>query len=109
MSNLLERDGRHFTVRPEKIRLLGRTATQRRRRSHVEDGPDRGRRRTSACSTRYRVALEAAAQLIAVRQNLETAAADALEPADGPCDVAWRDDQTYEIMTTAGPRLARKG
>ena len=77
VSNLLERDGRHFTIRPEKIHLLadGEKAPEG---SHVE----RGRIADVVylgMLTRYLIALDAGGKLIAVRQNLETAAAEALE------------------------------
>ena len=68
VSNVLERDGRRFTVRPEKIRP-GR-------------GPARAVRGRSPCAsfvgmfTRYVVELDAGGELTVVRQNLETSAAE---------------------------------
>ena len=77
VSNLLERDGRRFTIRPEKIQLLepGRAANG----LQVEPG------RVVDVSyagmiTRYRVALEAGGELQVVRQNLE----DVLAGRRGP-------------------------
>ena len=96
VSNLLERDGRQFTVRPEKIRLLAE-GEQPPDGSHAEPG------RIEEVTylgpvTRYVVELAAGGRLTAVRQNLETAAAEALAARGRPVTVAWRDDQTYEIQ-----------
>jgi putative spermidine/putrescine transport system ATP-binding protein len=95
VSNLLERDGRHFTIRPEKVRLLAEgeqaPAGSRVERGRIEDVVYLG------MLTRYVVALEAGGTLTAVRQNLETAAAEALETRGRTVSVAWRDSQTYEI------------
>ena len=55
VSNVLERDGRRFTVRPEKIRLLGEH--ERRRRPALRARHHR-RRRLRGMVTRYRVALD---------------------------------------------------
>ncbi len=95
VSNLLERGGRHFTIRPEKIHLLadGEKAPEG---SHVE----RGRIEEViylGMLTRYLVALEAGGTLTAVRQNLETAAAEALQARGRTVNVAWRETQTYDI------------
>jgi putative spermidine/putrescine transport system ATP-binding protein len=107
VSNLLERGGRHFTIRPEKIHLLadGETAPDG---SHVE----RGRIEEVVylgMLTRYQVALEAGGRLTAVRQNLETAAAEALEARGRTVNVAWRETQTYDIHNEnrAGTPTAR--
>ena len=76
VSNLLERDGRRITVRPEKVRLLAE-GEQPPPGSHVEPG------RIDdviylGMLTRYVVTLDDGGKLIAVRQNLEATAADAL-------------------------------
>jgi putative spermidine/putrescine transport system ATP-binding protein len=95
VSNLLERDGRHFTIRPEKVRLLDAgeqaPAGSRVERGLIQDVVYLG------MLTRYVVKLEAGGTLTAVRQNLETAAAEALERRGRTVSVAWRDSQTYEI------------
>jgi ABC-type Fe3+/spermidine/putrescine transport system ATPase subunit len=49
--------------------------------------------------TRYRVQLDGGGQLAAVRQNLETAAAEALEARGRRVRVAWRPDQAFRIGT----------
>ena len=101
VSNLLERGGRHFTIRPEKIHLLadGEKAPEG---SHVE----RGRIEDVVylgMLTRYLVELAGGGHLTAVRQNLDGAAADALGARGTEIKVAWRDDQTYEITGRATP------
>ena len=100
VSNLLERDGRHFTIRPEKIRLLG-AGEQPPAGSHVEEG------RIDdvvylGMVTRYLVELAGGGRLTAVRQNLDSAAADALGARGTAVRVAWRDEQTYEITGRPG-------
>jgi len=94
-SNLLERAGRRFTIRPEKVRLLepGESPPSA---SHVE----RGRIEDViylGVVTRYVIALADGGTLTVVRQNLETAAAEALEAKGRDAMVAWREDQTFEI------------
>src|SRR6266545_2129882 len=71
VSNLIERDGRHVTVRPEKIRILDDTE-QSEPGAHVESGVVREVIYLGAV-TRYVVDLEAAGQLVVVRQNLDNA------------------------------------
>ena len=94
VSNMLERDGRRFTVRPEKIRILddGRPSDG----EHVESGTvvDVA---YAGMVTRYVVALDAGGELQVVRQNLETTSADALEDRGRKVHVAWRPEQTYAI------------
>jgi putative spermidine/putrescine transport system ATP-binding protein len=98
VSNLLERDGRHFTIRPEKVHLLAEGEPpppgSHTERGRIEDVIYLG------MVTRYVVALAAGGTLTAVRQNLETAAAEALEARGRTVTVAWRDAHTYEIGTT---------
>jgi putative spermidine/putrescine transport system ATP-binding protein len=97
VSNLLERGGRRFTIRPEKIRLLLAEGEQPPAGSHAE--PGRIEEATYlGMVTRYVVELTAGGRLTAVAQNLETAAAEALAARGRAVTVAWRDDQTYEIQ-----------
>ena len=97
VSNLLERGGRRFTIRPEKIRLLLAEGEQPPAGSHAE--PGRIEEVTYlGMVTRYVVELTAGGRLTAVAQNLETAAAEALAARGRAVTVAWRDDQTYEIQ-----------
>ena len=47
--------------------------------------------------TRYRVQLDGGGQLVAVCQNLKTAAAEALEAQGRRVRVAWLPDQAFRI------------
>ncbi len=95
VSNLLDRDGRYFTIRPEKIRLLS-DGEQAPAGSHVEAGQIEDVTYLGMV-TRYMVGLADGGRVTAVRQNLETAAADVLAARGSSVRVAWRDEQTYEI------------
>jgi putative spermidine/putrescine transport system ATP-binding protein len=94
VSNLIERDGRQVTVRPEKIRILedGQTAELG---AHVERGVVREVVYLGAV-TRYVVDLEAAGELVVVRQNLDSAER-ALEARGRRVRLAWRPEQAFPI------------
>jgi putative spermidine/putrescine transport system ATP-binding protein len=94
VSNLLERDGRRITVRPEKVQLLA-VGDAPPPDSHVEGGVITDVVYLGVL-TRYVVTLDAGGQIVAVRQNLESAA-DALESQGQRVQVAWRNNQAYEI------------
>jgi putative spermidine/putrescine transport system ATP-binding protein len=92
VSNVLERGGRRFTIRPEKIRLL--------------DGPHDGLHTEpgvvrvvayAGMVTRYLVDLEHGGELQVVRQNLETSSSEALEQQGRPVTVGWSEEHTYAI------------
>jgi len=99
VSNVLERklNGRpsRFTVRPEKIRLLGE-GDEPERGAHVEDGRIREVVYVGMV-TRYVVDLDAGGQLMVVRQNLETTSSDALEARGRRVRLEWRPEHTYAI------------
>ncbi len=101
VSNVLERDGRRFTIRPEKIRLIGPgedvPPDSHSERGRIEDVIYLG------VVTRYLVELAAGGTLTVVRQNLETAAAQALEAKGREVTVAWRDDQSFAIDERSDP------
>jgi putative spermidine/putrescine transport system ATP-binding protein len=101
VSNLVERDGRRLTIRPEKVRLLfeGEVPPSG---AHVEPGVITDVIYLGVV-TRFVVALDGGGSLVAVRQNLETAAADALESQGARVNVAWRPDQAYEIASGISP------
>jgi putative spermidine/putrescine transport system ATP-binding protein len=88
ISNLLERDGRRFTIRPEKIHMS-------------EDGPgEPGVVRDVVyvgMVTRYVVDLESGGELVVVRQNLETSSQQALGERGKRVRLEWRPEHTYEI------------
>ena len=91
VSNLLERDGQRFTVRPEKIRLLtdGQQAA-------VGEQTESGVLREVVylgSVTRYIVDLDAGGVLTVVRQNVD----DTEEKKGRPVILAWRPEHTYVI------------
>jgi putative spermidine/putrescine transport system ATP-binding protein len=94
VSNLLERDGRRFTVRPEKVTLIenGRGP----KGLHVEEGTIRDVS-YAGMVTRYLVVLEAGGELQVVRQNLETSSAEAQEQRGRKVKIGWRADQTVAV------------
>ncbi len=95
VSNLLERGGGRFTIRPEKIRLVDPAASPNG--LHTE----RGRIADVAyvgSVTRYTVDLEAGGQLQVVQQNLESTSPDKWSTARGTeVLVGWRPEHTVAI------------
>jgi putative spermidine/putrescine transport system ATP-binding protein len=94
VSNLLERDGRRFTVRPEKVRLLSAADSV--------DGlqTERGRIRDVAYAgmiTRFLVELDRGGELQVVHQNLETSSAEALEQRGREVTVGWRPQHAVAV------------
>jgi putative spermidine/putrescine transport system ATP-binding protein len=90
VSNVLERDGRRITIRPEKIAM------------HDDDGRggETGRIRDVVyvgMVTRYVVELDSGGELVVVRQNLETSSQEALEARGKRVRLEWRPEHTYEI------------
>jgi putative spermidine/putrescine transport system ATP-binding protein len=94
VSNVVERDGRRFTIRPEKVRLL--EDNERADGLHVEAGTVRDVAYVGMV-TRFLVALDAGGELQVVRQNLETSSQQAQELRGRRMRVAWRDEQTFAI------------
>ena len=94
VSNVIERDGRRLTIRPEKIRLLD--AADAAAGLHSE----RGRVVEVAYAgmlTRYTVALDAGGSLQLVRQNLEGAPAAAPEQGKEVL-VGWQPEHAAAIQ-----------
>jgi putative spermidine/putrescine transport system ATP-binding protein len=91
VSNMLERNGRRFTVRPEKIRLLanGQPAAAG---EETESGVLREVVYLGSV-TRYIVDLDAGGVLTVVRQNV----GDTEEERGRPVILAWRPEHTYVI------------
>ena len=89
VSNVLERDGRRFTIRPEKIHMSD------------EGGPgEPGVIREVVyvgMVTRYIVELESGGELVVIRQNLETSSQQALEARGKRVQLHWRPEHTYEL------------
>ncbi|MFL6039513.1 MAG: ABC transporter ATP-binding protein [Gaiellaceae bacterium] len=95
VSNVLERAGRRFTVRPEKILM------------HLDGGGagEAGEVRDVVyvgMFTRYIVALDSGGELTVVKQNLETSSADALEARGRRVRLEWRPEHTFEIERPGG-------
>jgi putative spermidine/putrescine transport system ATP-binding protein len=99
VSNLLERDGTRFTVRPEKVRILdeGEEGTG----LHAEPGRIRDVS-YAGMVTRYLVELEAGGELQVVRQNLETSSAEALEQRGRAVTVGWRPEHAVAVIEEEG-------
>jgi putative spermidine/putrescine transport system ATP-binding protein len=93
-SNVLERDGRHFTVRPEKVHIVweGEASDGLHTESgHIRDVAYAG------MITRYLVELDAGGELQIVRQNLETSSAEVSEQRGRKVTVGWRPEQTVVV------------
>ena len=95
VSNLLERDGRRVTVRPEKVRIVA-DSDAAPDGAHLEQGVVEEVIYLGMV-TRFIVALDAGGALTVVRQNVETQAEDAADLRGRRVLVAWRPDQAYEI------------
>jgi putative spermidine/putrescine transport system ATP-binding protein len=94
ISNLLERDGIRFVVRPEKLRML-----------EEEEKADAGMSVEPGTleqvvyvgmSTRYIVRLDRGEHLVAVRQNMD-APGQALQEEGRRVRLAWAPDHTYVL------------
>ena len=101
VSNLIDRDGHRLTVRPEKVHLLLDDAEPVPPGAHVESGIV-DEVVYLGVVTRYRVELDGGGQLVAVSQNVQTAAAEALAARGRRVRVAWRPDQAFRIENAAG-------
>jgi putative spermidine/putrescine transport system ATP-binding protein len=94
VSNLLERDGRRFTVRPEKISFIENGNAPKG--LHVEEGTVKDVS-YAGMITRYLIDLEAGGQLQIVRQNLETTSAEVQAERGRKVKIGWRADQTVAV------------
>jgi putative spermidine/putrescine transport system ATP-binding protein len=90
VSNVLERDGKRFTIRPEKIRMTDENAG---------DGEAGTVREVVYVGmvTRYVVDLDTGGELIVVRQNFETSSQEALSEQGKRVRLSWRPEHTYAI------------
>jgi putative spermidine/putrescine transport system ATP-binding protein len=95
VSNLLERDGRRFTVRPEKVTIAENGNLPQG--LHVEEGTIRDVS-YAGMITRYLIDLEAGGELQVVRQNLETSSAEVQEQRGRKVKIGWRADQTVAVQ-----------
>jgi putative spermidine/putrescine transport system ATP-binding protein len=95
VSNVVDRNGRRFTVRPEKIRLLA-DGEEPDAGAHVERGSIRDVVYIGMV-TRYVVELQDGGELTVVRQNLETTSRDVSGARGRRAVLAWRPEHTLEI------------
>jgi putative spermidine/putrescine transport system ATP-binding protein len=98
VSNVLERDGERFTIRPEKIQLL--------EPGSPPDGlrTERGRIAEVAYAgmiTRYTVTLDAGGELQLVRQNAEGASQDSTAERGKEVEVGWRPEHAVAVRGKA--------
>ncbi len=99
VSNVLERDGRRFTVRPEKIRMLG-DGEEPESGVVLEEGTIRVVVYVGAI-TRYHVALDAGGELTVVSQNLESGSSEVLERQGSRVRLVWRPEHIFVIESTS--------
>ncbi len=100
VSNTLEREGRRFMVRPEKIHMRAEAGAPASG-IHAEPGSVRDVV-YAGMVTRYIVELDRGGVLTVVRQNLETSSAEAHEERGRRVVLEWRPEQAYTIETTRG-------
>jgi putative spermidine/putrescine transport system ATP-binding protein len=94
VSNLLDRDGSRFTIRPEKIRLLDGAADEsglRTERGRVADVAYVG------MVTRYTIELADGGELQLIRQNAEGSTETASEQGREVV-VGWRPEHTVAVL-----------
>ena len=100
VSNVIERDGRRYTVRPEKINLL-MNGEAPQVGSHVERGVVRDVQYVGPV-TRYHVTLDRGGELQVLAQNLEEGSSEVLEAKGRPVSLEWRPEQESVIDESEG-------
>jgi putative spermidine/putrescine transport system ATP-binding protein len=100
VSNVIERDGRRYTVRPEKINLVA-DGQEPRSGWHVEPGIVRDVQYVGPV-TRYYVTLDRGGELQVLDQNLEEGSIEVLELKGRGVRVEWRPDQESIIDESEG-------
>jgi putative spermidine/putrescine transport system ATP-binding protein len=90
VSNVIERDGRKISIRPEKIHM-----------AESGDGEPGVVRDVVYVGmvTRYIVDLDRGGELVVVQQNLETSSQQALEAQGRRVRLSWRPEHTFEITS----------
>jgi putative spermidine/putrescine transport system ATP-binding protein len=99
VSNLLERDGRRFTIRPEKVTLTDPGAPVVPGR-HAEPGSVTDVIYLGSV-TRYVIGLDSGETLIALRQNQETVEAGTQLALGARVQATWLEAQTFTINTSS--------
>jgi putative spermidine/putrescine transport system ATP-binding protein len=100
VSNVIERGGKSYAIRPEKIRMTDVGATPAR-----GEQAETGRIREvvyAGMVTRYVVALDGGGELQVVQQNLETSSGQALDAKGRAVLLEWRPEHQLEIDTEPG-------
>jgi putative spermidine/putrescine transport system ATP-binding protein len=100
VSNVITRNARTFTVRPEKIKMLA-TGDDAAGGDTVESGRIRDVVYVGMF-TRYVVELDSGGELTVVEQNLETSSQDALESRGKRVRLEWRPEHTFVIQPGGG-------
>jgi putative spermidine/putrescine transport system ATP-binding protein len=100
VSNILERNGRRMTVRPEKITIL-EDGESPEPGSRVEQGSVRDVQYVGPV-TRFYVTLEQGGELQVLAQNLDEGSSEVLEIRGRRARVAWRPEQESVIEEEGG-------
>jgi len=100
VSNLIERDGRRYAVRPERVHLMPADAS-------APDGAVVERATISevvfvGMATRYVLTLESGRSLIAVSPNVTAASAESLALRGRQVVAHWAPSEMYEINPSVG-------
>jgi len=103
VSNELERDGRRYAVRPEKIHLSDAGSTPRDG-MHAEPGRVRDVV-YAGMVTRFLVELDRGGELQVVRQNLESSSSEALDAKGRTVLLEWRPEHQLEIDGKRGAAM----
>jgi putative spermidine/putrescine transport system ATP-binding protein len=98
-SNVIRRDGLTYTVRPEKVRLLGDGEQAPEGSPGVLEGTVREVAYLGSV-TRYDVELDGGERIVALQQNLDTSAAQALEMRGRRVRLAYRTQDASLLDTT---------
>ena len=100
VSNVIERDGRRYTVRPEKITLL-MNGEAPEAGAHVEQGQV-GDVQYAGPVTKYQVTLDRGGELQVLAQNLDEGSSDVLEAKGRRVSLQWRPEQESAIGEPEG-------
>ncbi len=100
VSNVIERDGRRYTVRPEKITLL-MNGEAPEAGAHVEQGQVRDVQYAGPV-TRYHVVLDRGGELQVLAQNLDEGSSEVLEAKGRRVSLEWRPEQESAIRESEG-------
>jgi len=95
VSNILEREGRRFTIRPEKIRMLDET--EQPESSYAAEPGRIHEVIYLGVITRYIVDLDAGGMLVVVRQNLESSSEEVLTEHGRRVLLVWSPEDAFTI------------